>query len=222
MTLPVSWQPYLGEELDKPYMRELRVFLGEEQQAGKILYPPLADVFSAFEYTPFEQVKVVIIGQDPYHGPGQAHGLSFSVAPGVKPPPSLKNIFKEINAELAIEFTDNGCLTPWAEQGVLLLNSVLTVQQKNAGSHRGKGWEQFTDRAIAALNAQHDGLVFLLWGKYAQDKAAVIDGSRHLLLSSPHPSPFSAHRGFLGNGHFVKANQYLQAQGKTPIDWGLD
>ncbi|EGH00337.1 Uracil-DNA glycosylase2C family 1 [gamma proteobacterium IMCC2047] len=212
----------MGEEFEKDYMRELRAFLVSEKQAGKTLYPPMPDIFNAFEFTPFDQVKVVILGQDPYHGPGQAHGLCFSVQAGVRPPPSLKNIFKEINSELGIEFSENGCLTPWAEQGVLLLNSVLTVQQNNAGSHQGKGWEQFTDRAIQVLNEQHQGLVFLLWGKYAQDKAAVIDRSRHLVLASPHPSPFSAHRGFLGNGHFAQANDYLQAQGKTPINWCLD
>lgn len=221
MSLHPSWQAHLGEEFDKGYMRELRAFLVAEKKAGKILYPPMPEIFNAFEYTPFEKVKVVILGQDPYHGPGQAHGLCFSVQEGVHPPPSLKNIFKEINSELGIEFAENGCLTPWAKQGVLLLNSVLTVQQNCAGSHQGKGWERFTDCAIAALNERHDGLVFLLWGKYAQDKAAVIDRSKHRVLMSPHPSPFSAHRGFLGNGHFVKANEYLQSQGKSPVDWRL-
>lgn len=221
MALPASWHAHLGDELEKDYMRELRAFLVAEKQAGKTLYPPMPQLFNAFELTPFEQVKVVILGQDPYHGPGQAHGLCFSVQEGVRPPPSLKNIFKEISDELGIEFAGNGCLTPWAKQGVLLLNSVLTVVKNNAGSHQGKGWERFTDRAIATLNEQHDGLVFLLWGKYAQDKAAVIDRSRHHVLMSPHPSPFSAHRGFLGNGHFAKTNEYLQAQGKPPIDWRL-
>jgi len=220
-SLPSSWQAYLGEELEKDYMHELCAFLASEKQAGKILYPPMPQVFNAFELTPFDQVKVVVLGQDPYHGSGQAHGLCFSVQKGVRPPPSLKNIFKEINAELGIEFAANGCLTSWAEQGVLLLNSVLTVEQNNAGSHQGKGWESFTDRVITVLNEQHEGLVFLLWGKYAQDKAAVIDRTRHLVLTSPHPSPFSARRGFLGNGHFVEANDYLQIQGKTPIDWRL-
>lgn len=220
-SLHASWQPHLGDELEKDYMYELCAFLVSEKQAGKIIFPPMSQLFNAFEFTPFEQVKVVILGQDPYHGPDQAHGLCFSVQAGVRPPPSLKNIFKEINNELGIEFSDNGCLTSWTEQGVLLLNSVLTVEQNNAGSHQGKGWEQFTDRVIEVLNEQHEGLIFLLWGKYAQDKATVIDCSRHLVLSSPHPSPFSAHRGFLGNGHFVKANDYLQAQGKTPIDWRL-
>jgi len=221
-SLPSSWQPYLGEESEKDYMHELRAFLVSEKQAGKTLYPPMPQLFNAFELTPFDQVKVVILGQDPYHGPGQAHGLCFSVQAGVRPPPSLKNIFKEISAELGIEFADNGCLTPWAEQGVLLLNSVLTVEQNNAGSHQGRGWESFTDRVIEVLNARHEGLVFLLWGKYAQNKAAVIDRARHRVLMSPHPSPFSAHRGFLGNGHFVKTNDYLQAQGKAPIDWRLN
>jgi len=220
-SLPSSWQPYLGEELEKGYMHELSAYLVKEKQAGKIIYPPMPQLFNAFELTPFEQVKVVILGQDPYHGPNQAHGLCFSVQASVRPPPSLKNIFKEINAELGIEFAANGCLTPWAEQGVLLLNSVLTVEQNNAGSHQDKGWETFTDRAITVLNEQYEGLVFLLWGKYAQDKASVIDCARHQVLTSPHPSPFSAYRGFFGNGHFVKANDYLQAQGKTPIDWRL-
>lgn len=222
MTLHPSWQAHLGAEFDKDYMRELRTFLVEEKKAGKTLYPPMPQLFNAFELTPFEQVKVVILGQDPYHGPGQAHGLCFSVQEGVKPPPSLQNIFKEIHDELGIQFSGSGCLTPWAMQGVLLLNSVLTVERNCAGSHQGKGWERFTDRAIEVLNEQHQGLVFLLWGKYAQDKAAVIDRSRHQVLMSPHPSPFSAHRGFLGNGHFAKANEYLQAQGKTPIDWRLN
>ena len=222
MTLHPSWHAHLGEELEKDYMRELRAFLAAEKQAGKTIYPPMPQLFNAFELTHFDQVKVVILGQDPYHGEGQAHGLCFSVQDGVRPPPSLKNIFKEINAELGIEFADNGCLTSWAEQGVLLLNSVLTVEQNNAGSHQGKGWESFTDRAIEVLNEQHEGLVFFLWGKYAQDKAAVIDRARHQVLMSPHPSPFSAHRGFLGNGHFVQANNYLQAQGKAPIDWRLN
>lgn len=220
-SLHASWQAHLGDELDKDYMRDLRTFLVNEKQAGKTLYPPMTQVFNAFELTPFDQVKVVILGQDPYHGPGQAHGLCFSVQAGVRPPPSLKNIFKEISAELGIEFAANGCLTPWAKQGVLLLNSVLTVEHNHAGSHQGKGWESFTDRAIEVLNKRHEGLVFLLWGKYAQDKAVVIDCSRHLVLTSPHPSPFSAHRGFLGNGHFVRANDYLLAQGKAPVDWRL-
>jgi len=221
-SLHSSWQVHLGDELEKDYMHELRAFLASEKQAGKTLYPPMPQLFNAFELTPFDQVKVVILGQDPYHGPGQAHGLCFSVQKGVRPPPSLKNIFKEINAELGIEFAANGCLASWAEQGVLLLNSVLTVEQNNAGSHQGKGWEQFTDRVIEILNERHEGLVFLLWGKYAQDKAMVIDRARHQVLMSPHPSPFSAHRGFLGNGHFVQANDYLQARGKMPIDWRLN
>jgi len=220
-SLPSSWQTHLGEELEKDTMHELRAFLVNEKQAGKIIYPPMPQLFNAFDLTPFDRVKVVILGQDPYHGLGQAHGLCFSVPKGVRPPPSLKNIFKEINAELGVEFAANGCLTSWAEQGVLLLNSVLTVEKSNAGSHQGKGWESFTDRVIEILNEQHEGLVFLLWGKYAQDKASVIDRARHQVLTSPHPSPFSAHRGFLGNGHFVKANEYLQAQGRAPIDWCL-
>lgn len=220
-SLHASWQSHLGDEFEKDYLHNLRTFLISEKLAGKILYPPMPQLFSSFALTPFEQVKVVILGQDPYHGEGQAHGLCFSVQRGVRPPPSLKNIFKEINNELGIEFANNGCLTPWAEQGVLLLNSVLTVEHSHAGSHQGKGWEQFTDRAIAELNEQHQGLVFLLWGQYAQSKAAMIDASRHRVLMSPHPSPFSAYRGFLGNGHFAKANDYLLAQGKSAIDWRL-
>jgi uracil-DNA glycosylase len=220
-SLHASWQAFLGEELEKDYMHELRAFLVSEKQVGKVIYPPMPQLFSAFELTPFEQVNVVILGQDPYHGEGQAHGLCFSVQKGVRPPPSLKNIFKEINNELGIEFANNGCLTPWAEQGVLLLNSVLTVEHNHAGSHQGKGWEQFTDRAIAALNERRQGLVFLLWGQYAQSKAALIDANRHRVLMSAHPSPFSAYRGFLGNGHFAKANEYLLAQGKGAIDWRL-
>ena len=310
MSLPSSWRAHLGGEFEKDYMRKLRAFLASEEQAGKVIYPPIPQLFNAFELTPFEQVKVVILGQDPYHGEGQAHGLCFSVQPGVRPPPSLKNIFKEINSELGVEFADSGCLTSWAEQGVFLLNSVLTVEHakagahqgkgwerftdcaigmlnpyhgegqahglcfsvqpgvrpppslKNifkeinselgvefadsgcltswaeqgvfllnsvltvehakAGAHQGKGWERFTDCAIGMLNEQHNGLVFLLWGKYAQSKASMIDPVKHRVLMSAHPSPFSAHRGFMGNGHFSQANDYLLSQGKTTIDWRLE
>jgi len=222
MPLHYSWQVYLGDELNKEYMCELRAFLLREQQAGKVIYPSMSQLFNAFELTPFDQVKVVILGQDPYHGEGQAHGLCFSVQDGVRPPPSLKNIFKEINRELGFEFADKGCLTSWAEQGVFLLNSVLTVEQGKAGAHQGKGWERFTDRVIDVLNDECDGVVFLLWGKYAQSKASMIDQARHHVLISSHPSPFSAHRGFLGNEHFIKANEYLQAQGEKPIDWRLN
>lgn len=197
-----SWQAVLGEELDQPYMHKLRDFLKAEKAAGKVIFPPGPQIFNAFNHTPFDHVRVVIIGQDPYHGPGQAHGLSFSVQPGVKNPPSLVNIFKEIEGDLGVRMSGSGDLTPWADQGVLLLNATLTVEQANAGSHQGKGWEQFTDAAIRALNEQREGLVFVLWGSYAQKKGAVIDGQKHLVLKSVHPSPLSAHRGFLAISNF--------------------
>ncbi|MDK2779495.1 MAG: uracil-DNA glycosylase [Pseudomonadota bacterium] len=214
-----SWQAVLGQEFDQPYMHNLREFLRQEKAAGKVIFPPGAQIFNAFNHTPFDKVRVVIIGQDPYHGPGQAHGLSFSVQPGVRIPPSLVNIFKEIESDLGIRMSGSGDLTPWADQGVLLLNATLTVEQANAGSHQNKGWEAFTDAAIKALNEQRQGLVFVLWGSYAQKKGAVIDAQRHLVLKSPHPSPLSAHRGFFGNHQFSRINQYLTAQGQTPINW---
>ncbi len=216
-----SWQAVLGDEFNKPYMQALRAFLKQEKAAGRIIYPSGSLIFNAFNHTPFEQVKVVIIGQDPYHGVGQAHGLSFSVQQGVALPPSLQNIFKEVAADLNIHMSGKGDLTPWANQGVLLLNATLTVVQANAGSHQGRGWETFTDAAIAALNACREGLVFVLWGSYAQKKGAFIDESKHLVLKSPHPSPLSAHRGFFGNHQFSKINQYLSQHGQTPIDWQL-
>ncbi|MAD45751.1 MAG: uracil-DNA glycosylase [Oceanospirillaceae bacterium] len=216
-----SWQAVLGAEFDKPYMHNLREFLKQEKAAGKVIFPPGAQIFNAFNHTPFDQVRVVIIGQDPYHGPGQAHGLSFSVQPGVKVPPSLVNIFKEIEADLGIRMSGSGDLTPWADQGVLLLNATLTVEQANAGSHQKKGWEEFTDAAIKALNEQRSGLVFVLWGSYAQKKGSVIDPQRHLVLKSPHPSPLSAHRGFFGNRQFSSINQYLINQGQAPVNWQL-
>ncbi|ASP40606.1 uracil-DNA glycosylase [Bacterioplanes sanyensis] len=214
-----SWQQVLGEELQQPYMQQLRDFLKMEKTAGKNIFPPGPQIFNAFNHTPFDQVRVVIIGQDPYHGPGQAHGLSFSVQPGVALPPSLKNIFKELQQDLGIALSGSGDLTPWADQGVLLLNATLTVEQAKAGSHQGKGWERFTDAAIAALNAQRQGLVFVLWGSYAQKKGAVIDTSRHLVLKSVHPSPLSAHRGFFGTRPFSRINDYLQQQGLAAINW---
>ncbi len=204
-------------------MAQLSVFLREEKQLRRIVYPPGAEIFAAFEHTPVDQVKVVIIGQDPYHGPGQAHGLCFSVKPGLAPPPSLQNIFKEINDDLAQSGSrldeHTGMLAGWAEQGVLLLNSVLTVQGGQAGSHRGRGWEQFTDAVVAKLTNAREGLVFLLWGSYAQKKGAVVDPLKHLILRAPHPSPLSAHRGFFGCRHFSQANAYLANAGTTPIDW---
>lgn len=216
-----SWQAVIGDELHKPYMEALRDFLKQEKAAGKIIYPPGPLIFNAFNHTPFEKVKVVIIGQDPYHGPDQAHGLSFSVPKGVDLPPSLQNIFKEIAADLNIKMSRNGDLTTWAEQGVLLLNATLTVEQAKAGAHQNKGWEQFTDAAIAALNQHREHLVFVLWGSYAQKKGNVIDAKRHLVLKSVHPSPLSAHRGFFGNHQFSTINQYLIDHQQTPINWQL-
>jgi uracil-DNA glycosylase len=219
--LDPSWLQVLGAEFDKPYMVELKAFLQAEKKAGKIIYPAGENWFNALNSTPFDRVKVIILGQDPYHGPGQAHGLCFSVLPGVPAPPSLVNIFKELGTDLDIPISRHGYLQHWAEQGVLLLNAVLTVQQANANSHQGRGWEMFTDSCIEHLNRERENLVFLLWGSYAQKKGALIDRNKHLVLTAPHPSPLSAHRGFLGCKHFSKANQYLQQHGKTPIDWAL-
>lgn len=220
-----SWQAVIGQEFDKPYMQHLRIFLKQEKAAGKVIYPPGALIFNAFNRTPFESVRVVIIGQDPYHGhdkeQAQAHGLSFSVPNGIKPPPSLVNIFKEIKSDLGINMSGSGDLSPWAAQGVLLLNATLTVQQAKAGSHQNRGWEIFTDAAIAALSAQREHLVFVLWGSYAQKKGAAINTKKHLVLQSVHPSPLSAHRGFFGNHQFSTINQYLHSHGDTPIDWQL-
>jgi uracil-DNA glycosylase len=221
LKLEASWKARLGDYFERPPMQALAEFLRHEKRLGKVIYPPGPEIFAAFEHTPFEAVRVVILGQDPYHGPGQAHGLCFSVRPDVAVPPSLINIFKEIRRDLGIAPPDHGCLTPWADRGVLLLNSVLTVERGQAGAHQGKGWEGFTDAAIAALNREREGLVFLLWGAYAQRKGQLIDPARHHVLQSVHPSPLSAHRGFLGCGHFSAANQYLQAQGLAPIDWSL-
>lgn len=214
-----SWQHVLADEFDQPYMQALKSFLAAEKQAGKVIYPLGVQIFNAFNHTHFEDVKVVIIGQDPYHGIGQAHGLSFSVQSGVKVPPSLVNIYKEIERDLGIPRPSHGCLTGWSDQGVLLLNAVLTVEQANAGAHQKKGWEVFTDKVIAELNNKRENLVFLLWGSYAQKKGALIDRDRHCVLMAPHPSPLSAHRGFLGCGHFSKANEYLVSVGKSAIDW---
>jgi len=220
--LESSWMAVLGDEFQKPYMQQLRQFLQTEKEKGKIIYPPGSLWFNAFNSTPFDKVKVVILGQDPYHGPHQAHGLCFSVQKGIPFPPSLQNIFKELHNDSGIPFPPHGCLQQWADQGVLLLNAVLTVEQNKAGAHQGKGWEIFTDAAIAALNAKRDGLVFLLWGSYAQKKGAIIDPHKHLVLQSPHPSPLSAHRGFLGNKHFSKANAYLKSHHQKEIDWVLN
>ncbi|MEO7072711.1 MAG: uracil-DNA glycosylase [Rhodanobacter sp.] len=219
--LEASWKTRVGDYLQRPEMQLLAGFLREQKRAGKHLYPPGPDIFNAFAHTPFDAVRVVILGQDPYHGPGQAHGLCFSVCPGVRVPPSLGNIFGEIERDLGVPRPAHGCLTAWARQGVLLLNSVLTVEEGRAGAHQGKGWEGFTDAAIDALNREREGLVFMLWGAFAQRKGALIDRQRHCVLSTVHPSPLSAHRGFIGCGHFSAANRYLQAHGHTPIDWSL-
>ncbi|WP_415892388.1 uracil-DNA glycosylase [Neptuniibacter sp. PT8_73] len=216
-----SWQAVLAEQFQQPYMLALKEFLKEQKAQRKIIYPHSDNWFHALETTPLDDVKVVILGQDPYHQPGQAHGLCFSVMPGVKVPPSLVNIYKELESDLGLPRPDHGYLESWAQQGVLLLNSVLTVEESSAGAHQGKGWETFTDQIIQAVNQHCDNVVFLLWGSYAQKKGACIDQTRHLVLKAPHPSPLSAHRGFLGCQHFSQTNQYLQQQGKAPIDWQL-
>ena len=219
--LEASWKQCLVDELNKDYMVRLKQFLQNEKQSGKVIYPKGGEYFRALDLTPFEKVKVVILGQDPYHGPGQAHGLCFSVRPGVQTPPSLVNMYKELKSDLDIPPVQHGYLEHWAKQGVLLLNSVLTVEHKQAASHQGQGWEQFTDRVIAELNEHRENLVFILWGSYAQRKAAVVDNQRHLVLKAPHPSPLSAYRGFFGSRPFSQTNQYLQQHGITPIDWTL-
>lgn len=213
-----SWKDRFRQEFEKPYFEKLTGFVREEY-AAKTIYPPAKLIFNAFDICPFDKVKVVIVGQDPYHEPGQAHGLCFSVTDGVQIPPSLVNIYKEIEDDLGKPAPRSGDLTRWARQGVLLLNATLTVQAHRAGSHQGKGWEEFTDAAIRHLAEERDHLVFILWGAYAQKKGAAIDANRHLVLKSPHPSPLSAHRGFFGNRHFSKANEYLLAHNREPIDW---
>ena len=216
-----SWLKVIGREFEQSYMAQLKQFLREEKAAGKIIYPASSNWISAFNETPFDQVKVVILGQDPYHGPRQAHGLCFSVLPGVAIPPSLRNMYKELQSDLGIQPPEHGCLTHWSRQGVLLLNATLTVEQGDAGAHQGRGWEQFTDRAVQILNERRQGLVFMLRGSYAQKKGALIDTRKHLVLKAPHPSPLSAYRGFLGCRHFSQANDYLQNRGVVPIDWRL-
>ena len=217
-----SWRTLLEDQFEQPYMRQLREFLLDEKRAGHQVFPSGKNMFTALNLVPLERAKVVIIGQDPYHGPGQAHGLSFSVLSGVPLPPSLRNIFTEIESDVgctSLVTAGSGDLSLWAEQGVLLLNSVLSVRARSAGSHQGQGWEQFTDVLVQRLAAERAGLVFLLWGSYAQKKAAIVDNARHCLLKAPHPSPLSAHRGFFGCRHFSQTNQYLESQGHTPIDW---
>jgi uracil-DNA glycosylase len=216
-----SWLAPLGSEFDQPYMRALKDFLLAERADGRRVFPKGSEWFRALDLTPLGKVRVVILGQDPYHGPGQAHGLCFSVRPGTQIPPSLVNIYKELQDDLGIAPARHGFLEHWAEQGVLLLNCVLTVRMGQAASHRERGWERLTDAAIAAVNRQADPVVFMLWGSYAQKKAALVDGSRHLILRAAHPSPLSAHNGFFGCRHFSKANAFLEARGLAPIDWAL-
>ncbi len=215
-----SWKNILWEEFQSTYFSELKAFLVEETQT-KTIFPPGKQIFSAFSFTPFDRVKAVILGQDPYHGTGQAHGLCFSVPPGIRQPPSLVNIFKELNADLGIPIPEHGSLETWADQGVLLLNATLTVRSGQAGSHQNKGWETFTDSVISKISQLKTGVVFLLWGRYAQAKEALVDGEKHLVLKAAHPSPFSAYNGFFGCRHFSKANEYLEQQGLEAINWSL-
>ena len=217
-----SWLKVLHEEFEKDYMKKLRQFLKEEQDAGQKTYPKNADIFNAFWKTPFDELKVLILGQDPYHGPNQAHGLSFSVQKGITPPPSLKNIYKELSTDIPGFVTPNhGELTEWAEQGVMLLNATLTVRAGTPGSHQKKGWEEFTDKVIQTISDKKEGIIFILWGSYAQAKAELIDKSKHFIIKSPHPSPFSADRGFFGSKPFSKTNEILIKEGKKPIDWQI-
>ena len=221
MKLEAGWENVLAEEFSKDYFIQLKQFLSDEKSNNEIVYPDSNYIFNAYDSTPFDEVKVVILGQDPYHGDGQAHGLCFSVLPGVATPPSLRNMYKELLGDEAVDFEtpEHGYLQKWAEQGVLLLNATLTVRAHDAGSHQRKGWEQFTDTAIQALNEQKEGIVFLLWGSYAQHKGKLIDTEKHHVLKAPHPSPLSAYRGFFGCGHFSKCNQLLGEMGKSEIDW---
>ena len=215
-----DWAELLADELQQPYYRELRQFLIQEYRTHRI-YPDMFAIFNALHYTAYHDTKVVILGQDPYHGPGQAHGLSFSVLPGVQPPPSLLNIFKELQTDLGCTIPNNGCLKPWAEQGVLLLNTVLTVREHQAGSHQQRGWETFTDKIISLLNEREKPMAFILWGSPARRKKQMITNPKHYIVESPHPSPLSAHRGFFGSRPFSKVNDFLQATGQEPIDWQL-
>lgn len=219
--LEPSWKTALRDQFEQPYMQQLREFLRQEHAAGKEIYPPGPLIFNALNSTPLDKVKVVILGQDPYHGPGQAHGLSFSVQPGIAAPPSLVNIFKELQRDLNIPIARHGCLQSWADQGVLLLNTTLTVERANAASHANKGWQLFTDRVIEVVSEQRSDVVFLLWGSHAQSKQKLIDATKHLILKSVHPSPLSAYRGFLGCGHFSQTNRFLEQRGLAPIQWEL-
>jgi uracil-DNA glycosylase len=220
--LEPGWLSVLSQEFEKDYMKSLKLFLQEEKQKGYTVFPKGADIFNAFNHTPFDKVKVVILGQDPYHGQGQAHGLSFSVQKGMTIPPSLKNIYKELQTDIEGFVPPNhGNLTEWADRGVLLLNATLTVRAHEAGSHQGKGWEIFTDKVISELSEKKEGIIFLLWGRYAQNKSTLIDESRHTLFKAAHPSPFSAYNGFFGCRHFSKANAKLIEQGEMPVDWQI-
>lgn len=221
IALEPSWLKVLRDEFNQNYMIKLKAYLQQQKENKRCIYPKGKEIFNAFNRTPFDKVKVVIIGQDPYHGPNQAHGLCFSVRPGISIPPSLANIFKELNTDLDIPISSHGCLEHWAEQGVLLLNAVLTVEQGKAAAHQGKGWEHFTDKVIEKLNQQKRHLVFMLWGSYAQKKGQFIDTEKHCVLKAAHPSPLSAYRGFFGCQHFSKANAYLAQVGQQPIDWHL-
>lgn len=222
VNLEESWLKVLSAEFEKDYMKNLKKFLLEEKQQGATIYPKGSDIFNALSHTPFDKVEVVILGQDPYHGTGQAHGLSFSVQKGMVVPPSLKNIYKELEADIpGFKTPKHGNLTQWADEGVLLLNATLTVRAHEAGSHQGKGWEIFTDKIISTLSAQREGLVFLLWGRYAQNKASLIDEQKHTILKAAHPSPFSAYNGFFGCKHFSTTNEILVKKGKKPINWQI-
>jgi uracil-DNA glycosylase len=221
--LEESWKKVLESEFEKDYMKNLKKFLQQEKESGYTVYPPGSLIFNAFNHTPFDKVEVVILGQDPYHGAGQAHGLSFSVRKGVQPPPSLVNIYKELETDIpGFKMPIHGELTKWADQGVLLLNASLTVRAHEASSHQKIGWEKFTDKAIQELSEKRTGLVFILWGKFAQSKAELIDSTKHHILKSPHPSPFSAHSGFFGSKPFSKTNKILEQEGRKPIDWQID
>lgn len=220
--IEASWKEVLIDEFSKDYFFKIRSQLIEEKKKGLTIYPPGPEIFNAFDSTPFQNVKVVILGQDPYHGPGQAHGLCFSVKSPVKPPPSLVNIYKEINNDIGLPIAHTGDLSSWTKQGVFLLNAMLTVRAREAGSHKALGWQNFTDAVIKALSDKRENLIFLLWGKFAQSKSLLIDPSKHHVLKAPHPSPFSAHSGFFGSKHFSKTNQLLKDSGQTEIDWSVD
>lgn len=217
----ISWSDVLASEKQEPYFRDLLSFVESQRAAGKVIYPPNSDIFNALAYTPFSQVKVVIIGQDPYHGPNQAHGLCFSVRPPTPPPPSLNNIFAELQSDVGISRPGNGNLESWARQGVLLLNAVLTVEEGKPGSHANRGWERFTSKIIEEINTRKEHVIYLLWGSYAQKKAERVNRERNLVLTAPHPSPLSAHRGFLGCKHFSQVNAYLEQHHLSPIDWRI-